>query len=298
MSFGKGYRLSLLGVFIPTVLVAFSGWSMIRRDDVLDSSYLALGADGDYAAVGSFVNSWGYTGSGILIAPDWVLTAAHNLVLATSATFTLNGTPYTSDQLLIHPNWQSGNSFAGYDVGLVHLTASVYGVAPAVLYTGPSESGEMATFVGYGFVGTGLTGYQTVDGQRRACQNMIDGDFGNPLVLLASDFDNPHTPENPFGDPTPLGLEGSVAPGDSGGGVFVKVSGQSYLAGVISFVAATDGSANGDYGDVNGFGRVTSFDSWVRANVPEPSSTAVLVLAGLAMLLVRRHRVAKAQIQP
>ena len=183
MSFGQGHRRSFLAVFVLTFLVAFSGWSMIRRDDVLDSSYLALGADGDYAAVGSFLNSWCYTGSGVLIAPDWVLTAAHNLVAATSATFTLNGTPYTSDQLLIHPNWQSGNSFAGYDVGLMHLTSSVSGVAPAVLYTGPSEIGQVATFVGYGFVGTGLTGYQTVDGQRRACQNMIDGDFGNSSVL-------------------------------------------------------------------------------------------------------------------
>jgi hypothetical protein len=293
MSFGNSRGFRLVGFFALTVFATASGLGMIRRDDVLDSSYLALGAEADYAAVGSFVNSWGYTGSGVLIAPDWVLTAAHNLVAATSATFTIDGVPYASSQLLIHPSWQSGNSFAGYDVGLVHLSSSVSGVAPAILYTGPGESGQMATFVGYGFVGTGLTGYQVVDGQRRACQNMIDGDFGNPSVLLASDFDNPHTPENAFGDPTPLALEGSVAPGDSGGGVFVKIGGLSYLAGMISFVAATDGSANGDYGDVNGFGRVAAFEPWIRGNIPEPSTTSLIVVTSFFLLCIRKRDAAK-----
>ena len=40
------------------------------RDDVPDSSYTDLGASPAYSAVGLLVNSWGYTGCGILIASD------------------------------------------------------------------------------------------------------------------------------------------------------------------------------------------------------------------------------------
>jgi hypothetical protein len=72
-----------------------------------------------------------------------------------------------------------------------------------------------------------------------------------------------------------------VAPGDSGGGVFLNFDSQFYLAGVISFVAAADGNANADYGDVSGFGRVSTFAPWIVSTVPEPS---VLTLVGLSIL--------------
>ncbi|HKS36480.1 MAG TPA: trypsin-like serine protease [Verrucomicrobiae bacterium] len=259
------------------------------RDDQPAGGYLNLAGSPDYASVGSFVNNWGFTGSATLIAPDWVLTAAHNLAAATSGTFTIGGVSYTSTQVIRHPGWQSGNLFAGNDFGLVQLSTAVAGVTPATLYTGSLEFGLTATFVGFGFTGTGLTGYQTVDGQKRAFQNVIDGDFGTPALVLGSDFDNPHSiADNAFGSTNALSLEGAVAPGDSGGGVFLVDGSQSYLAGIISFVAATDGSANADYGDVSGFGRVSALNPWILSTIPEPSAFTLLPVAGLVMLLGRR----------
>jgi hypothetical protein len=291
MTLGKGRFVAILGILASTTLHPVSTWGATIRDDSPDGSYLALASSLDYAAVGTFVNSWGYTGSGTLIAPDWVLTAAHNLVLATSATFTINGVPYTSTELIRHPDWQNGNPFGGYDIGLAHLSSSVAGITPAMLYTGSGEFGQTATLVGFGFTGTGLTGYQTLDNQKRAFQNVIDGNFGNPSLLLACDFDNPHsTADNAFGDAIPLNLEGSVAPGDSGGGVFLTIGSQTYLAGVVSFVAATDGNANSDYGDVNGFGRVSSLGPWIISTIPEPSPCLLLAGAGLAVFFGRRCR--------
>lgn len=262
------------------------------RDDVPDSAYLDLGASSDYASVGTFVNSWGYTGCGILIAADWVLTAAHLFTAASSGTFTLNGTAYTSSQLITDPNWNSANVLGGSDIGLIHLSTPVGDVAPAALYTGASEFGAVGTFVGYGMTGTGLTGATTLDYHKRGFQNVIDGDFGNPALLLGADFDNPHSPaDNQFGDATPLAFEGAVANGDSGGGVFITVGGQTYLVGVISAVVATDGSANADYGDITAFGRVSAFADWiggyVPTAVPEPATPVVIMLGGLTFLLLR-----------
>lgn len=261
------------------------------RDDTPDSSYRALGAAPEYASVGRLVNSWGYNGSATLIAPEWILTAAHSLVAADSATFTLSGVSYTSSELFLHPSWQSGNPLAGYDFGLVHLSTPILGITPAALNIASAELGLVGTFVGYGLTGTGLTGYRTLDNQKRAVQNMIDGDLGNPSLVLGADFDNPHNPaDSGFGSPNPLALEGAVAPGDSGGGVFFTVDSQTYLAGVISFVADTDGRSNSDYGDVSGFGRVSQAYPWIATVVPEPSTNALLAVGACAMMAVWRRR--------
>ena len=130
------------------------------RDDEPDSAYVTLGNNPAFASVGTLVNSWGYTGCGILIAPGWVLTAAHLFTAASSATFTIGGTSYTSTQLFTDPSWD-GNASDGSDFGLVHLSSSLTAIPPPPLYTGPSLLGQTGTFVGFGFTGTGLTGWKT-----------------------------------------------------------------------------------------------------------------------------------------
>jgi hypothetical protein len=182
MKLGKSRLVLLLGILASATLQPASIWGATIRDDQPDSSYLALAASPEYAPVGTFVNSWGYTGSATLIAPDWVLTAAHNFAAASSGTFTINGTSYASTQLIGNPGWNSSNPFGGYDFGLVHLSSPVEGITPATLYTGSSELGQIGTFVGFGFTGTGLTGWKTLDNQKRAFQNVIDGNFGNPSL--------------------------------------------------------------------------------------------------------------------
>ncbi len=285
MIFARGKFVVLGGLLVSMAVNPLSIRGITIRDDVPDSAYTDLGNSLAYAAVGTFVNSWGYTGCATLISPDWVLTAAHLLTAASSGTFTIDGTSYSSDELFTDPGW-TGNALYGNDFGLVHLTTPVTSVTPVMLYTGSAEFGQVATWVGYGFTGTGLTGYQTSLGsQKRAFQNTLDRNFENPSLLIGSDFQNPLT------DADAQPLEGCVAPGDSGGGVFISIDSQDYLAGVISFVTSTNGTtANSVYGDLSGAGRVSSAIPWIDSVVPEPSTASLFAVAGSVVLLVRSRR--------
>lgn len=285
MSFGHGRFLVFLGMVLATILQPTMSRGSTIRDDQPDSGYLSLGADPAYAAVGSLLINGAINGSGTLIAPDWVLTAAHLLLAANSGTFTINGVDYTANGFYRNPGWTGGLNNTN-DFGLVHLSSSLDAIPPAMLYSGTSEFGQVGTYVGYGFTGTGLTGYQTALGiQKRAFQNMIDGNFGNPSIVLGSDFDNPNNPaDSGFGSSIPLLLEGNVAPGDSGGGVFITINSQTYLAGVTSFSADADGTRNSDYGDASGFGRVSAYLPWINSTmsaVPEPSTYGLMIASGL-----------------
>ena len=119
-----------------------------------------------------------------------------------------------------------------------------------------------------------------------------------------------------FGDPT--FFEFLIAPGDSGGAVFLFDEGEMRLAGVNSFLLGLDLVSDADYGDRAGATRVSLYNDWIdaviggdedlapsgaeaipldgsllrftasAANVPLPSSLT-LALLGLAVLTLRRR---------
>ncbi len=306
---GRTLLLLALTVSAPEILSSPLTAGTIRHDRA-DSLYTSLAAS--YPSVGRL--TWGSSlCTGTLIREDWVLSAGHCLdaggFSASDWTFNLSdsdGGIHVGAERFIHPDWTAsgGDLSSGADIALLRLSTAETDVTPAKINRDTSEVGRTATHVGYGRTGTGLTGDSLAAGTKRAGNNVVDLDGGSVVGyqdnVLFEDFDNPSSAADSWsGSTTPLNLEYLIAPGDSGGAMFMDFGDGEVVAGVHSFIASVDGNTDASYGDIAGSVRVSSYAHWITSTMeavdpvaPELASwlTWALLIGGVA---IWRQRLAR-----
>lgn len=249
--------------------------AIIMRDDVDDRLYRDLG----YAHVEVLAqmglrserSAWGpmlYNGMGTLIAPDWVVTAAHvtqhiadNPPPDGSPHFVfIKGRGYAVAEIVQHPDYDPQTQ--ANDIALVRLSEPVRDPHPACLYERRDEAGQVVTLIGAGYRGDGRTGpLEGADGALRGAQIRVGS--AEPTILTWQ-F---HAP----GESEAMPLEGISGPGDSGGPALIETQRGYCIAGVSSaqrVVVQIDESGRetggeGRYGAVEVYTRVSSFLPWI-----------------------------------
>jgi hypothetical protein len=223
-----------------------------------------------------------YSASGVYLGDGWVLTAAHVVDAATGMDFTLDGQTYSAQAWAYHADWNPADVTAGADLALVKLSGDVSDTHDtATLYTGTDEVGALGVSVGYGLTGTGSSGYDPNSStDKRAGTNTIDAVYGDDVLL--SDFDSGRYADNRLGSSNPTALEYLIAPGDSGGGMFIydETIADWSLAGINSFGYGLDGAADSDYGDLSGQLRVSSYDDWITETMMADLTLSSEILSG------------------
>lgn len=280
----------------------------IIRHDISDNQYVEFAKDPIFNGVGLITmatTSESNTCSGTVIHKNWVLTAGHCVNNAVGMSFYLPSDKewriYEATSWVTHENYSTAGIFPEWDIGLIYFDTE-FDVTPAQLYTGESELLSPMISIGLGRTGNGLTGDMEMDYKRRAGTNYIDdllSNEGNGHQIMWADFDHPTDPSFNYKDYPDLtfddlasSLEIMVAPGDSGGGLFIEDDGNFYLAGVHSCVGDINGDGISGYGDTYGSTRVSSFTDWINNKIFSVSEPAPWWLSalGFAALYLRRRQ--------
>ncbi|MEZ0266352.1 MAG: trypsin-like serine protease [Phycisphaerae bacterium] len=283
---------------------------------VIISAGPGQGATADWSGVGQIIPTTpagpnDFFGSGALIAPTKVLTAAHVVdgLALNEVQFVFGGISYVAAAIAKHPSYTGTDE---YDIAVVTLTQAVTGADVYRFDDGtlvPGGTGQVGYKVGFGVGGDGTTGATGANaaaypyGTKRVARNAIDlittadtpvvDGRGNAYTLaphvIAYDFDNHLTgTAGPLGG-TALGSdEGDTTFGDSGAPMlqWSTAVGAYVITGVS--ISGTDDFSR--FGDIGFDTQVSAYSSWVAAQVPEPATGGALAVAGIGLLARRRAR--------
>lgn len=258
--------LLTFAVFTVLLLNAATVYPIIIRHDRADADYQKLAERYRNACVDVA------GASGTLIAPRWVLAAAHTVekLIPGSKWYdrsmlpkaNIGGRDYVIEKIVQHPSWNKPRS--SNDIALVRLAEPVKGIVPTRLYREKDEVGKVVTFIGRGTTGNGKDGAKGKDMILRAANNRVETADEKWISFI---FDAPDSPNV-------LPLEGIAGQGDSGGPALIEKDGYLYTIGVASHSRSVDGpeDVNRVYGMKFYYTRVSSYADWIDKTIADETA--------------------------
>lgn len=253
-----------------------SSHAIVRRHDRKEKLYKELAAEPQFDPVGLIEVKRGGRyiplGSATLIGSNRIMSAAHvldplTLIGAKGLRFRLGDTKIPislSDPSAInlHPDYIAEMFWNDIAIAFLDQESTV---TPASLYSGLITRKTEFTMVGYGKTGTGKHGSSQRRIAKRAAQNSIDRYISR--TRFESDFDSPLSASySSLGNTTPLDLEGTIGPGDSGGSAWILSDHGWTLIGVNTYGLDSDNRNPLDgYGDIAGFTYTSEYLDWIQS---------------------------------
>ncbi|MCW4453345.1 trypsin-like serine protease [Flavobacterium sp. MXW15] len=263
--------------FLLLMLLAASptASAIVIRDDVDDSKYRIPASE--FPALVDMPGE----GHGVLVSPQWVITAAHVIPWHSELEqVVIGGIPRDVERVVVHPGYtrppqalidqalSTGEWILAVvqmassdDIALVRLTQPVTDVVPAAIHKDGDELGQVVQIMGKGATGTGASGHDPAGPNRtelRRAFNTITSAHDRWFCYV---FDEPASA---------LPLEGKTGSGDSGGPALIRVDDQWTLAGLAAW-----GFIHGDvrtvrpglYGQLTCNVRLSHYIEWIESAV-------------------------------
>ncbi|MFC5576921.1 S1 family peptidase [Lysobacter niabensis] len=260
-------RLFLLALLV----VSFSASAVVIRDDVADAKYRV--AASEFPALVDLPGE----GHGVLIAPQWIVTAAHAVTWQSGIKqVTVGGVPRDVARLVIHPGYRKPPQAlleqalatwdwtlfrvllsSSEDIALLELAQPVTDIPPVAVNKSDGEFGRIIEIMGKGATGNGVTGYEFSSSHRtelRRAYNKVTSAHDRWLCYM---FDHP-------ADALPL--EGGSGSGDSGGPVLIQAGKDWVLAGLTSWSDPQSAIRTpGRYGQISCNVRLSHYQDWIES---------------------------------
>lgn len=260
-------------VFLLLLAASSTASAIVIRDDVDDSAYRI-----PVSGFPALVDMPG-EGHGVLIAPQWVITAAHVLPRHDGPFHvSIDGTPRPVERVVIHPGYKvpppalidqamaTGEAVlilvllaSSDDIALVKLAQPVSDVAPVAIHQGGDEANRIVRIVGKGATGTGATGHDPDGPNRTGLRHAFNKVTSAHERWFCYVFDEPSAA---------LPLEGIGGNGDSGSPVLIEADDRWVLAGLSSwkFLHGDVRTARpGRYGQTSCNVRLDHYAEWIES---------------------------------
>lgn len=250
--------------------LSFSASAIVTRHDIDDAKYQLQATE--FQALADMPSE----GHGVLIAPQWVITAAHAITWQSEIKqITISGKSRAVEHIVIHPGYKAPpqqlleQALATWDwtlfrvllassddIALLKLADPITDVSPVTIYNSNDEFGQIIKIIGKGATGNGVDGYEFSSSHRtelRRAYNKVSSADDRWFCYM---FDNPaHA----------LPLEGGSGSGDSGGPVLIETKQEWLLAGLTSWTdMQSTNRTPGRYGQISCNVRLSHYKKWIE----------------------------------